>query len=268
MRKLNEINIAIKGAGEMASAVAWRLYMANFKKILMLEIANPLAVRREVSFCEAVYEGQKEVEKVNAALARNPDEIKSRWEKKQIAVAVDPKWQTLERMRFDVLVDAILAKKNLGTYHDGASLVIGLGPGFYAGKDVHMVVETHRGHNLGRIITSGQAEPNTGIPGAIGGFAEERVLRANAAGQFQSRRAISDYVRANEIVGAVEGGEVRARIEGVIRGLIRPGSQVTPGLKIGDIDPRGQVSYCYTISEKARAIGGSVLEALLRVYNS
>ena len=266
--KLSDITIAIKGAGEMASAVAWRLYMANFKKLLMMETVNPLAVRREVSFCEAVYDGQKEVEKINAALVKNTDDINNCWEKNQIAVVVDPQWQTLGMIEFDVLVDAILAKKNLGTQKDSAPLVIGLGPGFYAGKDVHMVVETNRGHNLGRIITSGKADPNTGIPGAIGGFAQERLLRATSDGKFQSSRGIGEHVRADEIVGSVAGYEVRAQIEGVIRGLIRPHSLVTTGLKIGDIDPRGQTSYCYTISEKARAIGGAVLEAVLRVYNS
>ena len=266
--KLSDITIAIKGAGEMASAVAWRLYKANFKKLLMMETVNPRAVRREVSFCEAVYDGQKEVEKISAALARNADNIKSCWEKNQIAVVADPQWQTLGMIEFDVLVDAILAKKNLGTNKDSAPLVIGLGPGFYAGKDVHMVVETNRGHNLGRIITSGKAEPNTGVPGAVSGFTEERVLRATADGKFQSHRSIGEHVRADEIVGSVAGYEVRARIDGVIRGLIRPHSLVTTGLKIGDIDPRGQTSYCYTISEKARAIGGAVLEAVLRVYNS
>lgn len=267
MTKLHEIGVAIKGAGEIASAVAWRLHMANFNKILMLETANPLAVRREVSFCEAVHDGKKGIEGVNAVLVQRPDEIKICWEKNDVAVVVDPQWQTLEEVRFDVLVDAILAKKNLGTNMDAASLVIGLGPGFWAGRDVHLVIETNRGHNLGRIITSGEAELNTGIPGAIGGFTEERVLRAPADGVFQPRRNISDFVKMDEIVGSVAGVDVRSRIDGVIRGLIRPNSQVFQGLKIGDIDPRGEVSYCYTISDKARAISGSVLEAMLRIYN-
>ena len=148
-----------------------------------------------------------------------------------------------------------------------APLVVGLGPGFYAGKDVHLVIETNRGHNLGRIITSGEAAPNTGIPGAIGGFAEERVLRAPGDGNFLSVRNIGDTVIKNELLGSVSGLEVRAGIDGVLRGLIRPNSKVTQGLKIGDIDPRGDVSYCFTISDKARAIGGSVLEAILRRYN-
>jgi xanthine dehydrogenase accessory factor len=265
--RLNEIVIAIKGAGEMASAVAWRLYMAKFTKILMMETASPLAVRREVSFCDAVRDGKKSVEEVNAVLIKRPDEIKKCWENQEIGVVVDPQWRTLETMRFEVLVDAILAKKNLGTKLDEASLVIGLGPGFVAGRDVHLVIETNRGHNLGRIITSGEAESNTGTPGAIGGFAEERVLRAPTDGEFQPRRDIGDYVKKDEIVGSVAGVDVPSPIEGVIRGLIRSGCRVFQGLKIGDIDPRGQVSYCYSISDKARAIGGSVLEAVLRAYN-
>ena len=264
---LNEIIIAVKGAGEMASAVAWRLFMSNFRKILMLETDHPLAVRREVSFCEAVHEGEKEVEQVRAVRVQQPDEIKRCWEKNEIALAVDPQWQTLKAIQPEVIVDAVLAKKNLGTRMNHAPMVIGVGPGFYAGKDVHLVIETKRGHNLGKIITSGEAEPNTGIPGAIGGFTEERVLRAPGVGKFQSVRNIGDCVNENEIVGSVAGVEVRALIAGVLRGLIRPNSQVTPGLKIGDIDPRGEVSYCFTISDKARAIAGSVLEAILRSYN-
>ena len=267
MTPLNEIIIAVKGAGEMASAVAWRLYMSNFKRILMLETEYPLAVRREVSFCEAVHEGEKEVEKVMAVRVQNLDEIKPCWQKKRIAVAVDPQWQTFKAIQPEVIVDAVLAKKNLGTHMHEAPLVIGLGPGFYAGKDVHLVIETNRGHNLGIIITSGEAESNTGIPGAIGGFTEERVLRAPGDGQFQSVRNIGDRVHKNEVLGSVAGVDVRSRIDGVLRGLIRPSSQVTQGLKIGDIDPRGEASYCFTISDKARAISGSVLEAILRSYN-
>ncbi len=267
MALLNEIIIAIKGAGEMASAVAWRLCMSNFRKILMLETDSPLAVRREVSFCEAVHQGQKEVEKVRAARVQYPDEIEPCWEKNEIAVMVDPQWQTLKTIQPEVIVDAVLAKKNLGTHLKEAPLVIGLGPGFYAGKDVHLVIETNRGHNLGRIVTSGEAEPNTGTPGAIGGFTEERVLRAPGAGQFLCVRNIGDSIIKNVIIGSVAGVEVRSSIDGVLRGLIRPNSQVTQGLKIGDIDPRGEVSYCFTISDKSRAIAGSVLEAILRSYN-
>ena len=267
MTNLNQITIVIKGAGEMASAVAWRLYMANLRKIFMLETADPLAVRREVSYCEAVHDGEKEVEMVKGVRIRTPDEASRCWPKGEIAVMVDPQWQTLKAIQPEVVVDAVLAKKNLGSNMDEAPLVIGLGPGFTTGKDVHVVIETNRGHNLGRIITSGQAEPNTGIPGAIGGFTEDRVLRAPADGEFRSHRKIGDCVKKGEVLGSVAGMDVPAKLDGVLRGLIRPNARVTEGLKIGDIDPRGEVSYCYTISDKARAIGGSVLEAILRSYN-
>jgi xanthine dehydrogenase accessory factor len=267
MTNLRDLIFAIKGAGEMGSSVAWRLFRANFKNIVMLETDHPLAVRREVSFCEAVHDGQKQVEEVTAVLVMNPAEIKTCWEKNNIAVIVDPRWLTLSSIRPNVIVDAILAKRNLGTRLTDAELVIGLGPGFNAGKDVHMVVETNRGHNLGRIIATGCAASNTGIPGPIGGFAEERVLRAPADGRFQPKLKIGDSVRRDQIVGSVAENDVRSRIDGVLRGLIRPDIEVTRGLKIGDIDPRGEAGFCYTISDKARAIAGSVLEAILRKYN-
>jgi xanthine dehydrogenase accessory factor len=267
MTELCDLIIAVKGAGEMGSAVAWRLFKSNFNNIVMLETHHPLAVRREVSFCEAVHDGQKQVEEVTALLAADVAEVKKCWTNNNIAVVVDPDWHTLEVIRPAVVVDAILAKKNLGTRIGDGELVIGLGPGFVAGRDVQIVIETNRGHNLGRIITSGQAAPNTGVPGAIGGFAAERVLRAPADGRFEPRLKIGDSVCKNQIVGAVAGKEVRASIGGVLRGLIRATVQVTQGLKIGDIDPRGEAEYCYTISDKARAIGGSVLEAILRKYN-
>jgi len=264
---LRELTIVIKGAGEMASAVAWRLYMANFKKILMLETANPLAVRREVSFCETVYDGSQTVEGVKAIMAGAIKDIHTAWEQGRIAVAADPQWRLLEQVRPQVVVDAILAKKNLGTRMMDAELVIGLGPGFIACNNVHLVIETNRGHDLGRIITAGSAEANTGVPGAISGFTEERVLRAPVAGHFKTTRSIGDLVIADEIIGTVAGEKVYSRINGVLRGLIRSETTVTRGLKIGDVDPRGQKQYCYTISEKARAIGGSVLEAVLRVFD-
>ncbi|MGB5749623.1 MAG: selenium-dependent molybdenum cofactor biosynthesis protein YqeB [Desulfobacterales bacterium] len=267
MTNLSELTIVIKGAGEMASAVAWRLYMANFRKILMLETANPMAVRREVSFCEALHDGSQTVEGVKAVMAGAIEDIHREWEQGRIAVAVDPQWLLLEQVRPEVVVDAILAKNNLGTRMMDAELVIGLGPGFYAGRDVHMVIETNRGHDLGRIITTGAAETNTGVPGAIAGFTEERVLRAPAAGHFKTTKSIGDLVSAGEIIGTVAGQKLTSRIDGVLRGLIRSETTVIPGLKIGDVDPRGKKQYCFTISEKARAIGGSVLEAVLRVHN-
>jgi xanthine dehydrogenase accessory factor len=251
----------------MASGVAWRLYMANLKKILMLETADPLAVRRKVSFCEAVHDVSQTVEGVEAVLANQIEDIHTAWGQGRIAVAVDPSWQLLEKISPQVVVDAILAKKNLGTRMKEAELVIGLGPGFSAGDDVHMVIETNRGHDLGRIITSGSAEANTGLPGAIAGYTVERVLRAPTAGHFKTSRSIGDFVKADEIIGTVAGQKVTSRLDGILRGLIRSDTTVPRGFKIGDVDPRGRRQSCKTISEKARSIGGSVLEAVLRVFN-
>ncbi len=262
-----ELSIGIKGAGEMASAMAWRLYMANIRKIFMMEIPCPLAVRRGVCFCEAIHDGCKTVEGVEAIRAEGVEDVGRIWNEGKIAVLVDPGWTSREKLRPDVILDAILAKKNIGTTRIEAGLVIGLGPGFVAGSDVHMVIETNRGHNLGRIITSGGAEADTGVPGDIGGYTQERVLRAPAGGAFRTGKAIGESVKTGEVVGAVAGVEIRSRIDGVIRGLIRPDIEVSQGMKLGDIDPRGDRSYCYTISDKARAIAGSALEAILRVYN-
>ncbi len=267
-RGLNQLTIGIKGAGDLASAVAWRLYMANMRRIFMMEVASPLAVRRGVSFCEAIHEKRKTVEGVSAARAESVEEIARIWEKGEIAVLVDPAWLSREKLQPQVMIDAIVAKKNLGTTKSEAPLVIGLGPGFMGGEDVHMVIETNRGHNLGKIITAGSAEANTGVPGTIGGYTAERVLRAPLKGLFRARTEIGDMVGCGDTVGTVDGAEVKAPIAGVVRGLIRTNTDVPQGLKLGDIDPRGDKSYCYTISDKGRAIAGAVLEAVLRVYNT
>jgi xanthine dehydrogenase accessory factor len=261
--------IVVKGAGEMASAVAWRLYMANLRRICMLDLDHPLCVRRQVSFCTALESGAAVVEGVRAVAAHDWDEIEAAWEAQSIAVVSTTDWARIaaETPARDVLVDAILAKRNLGTRKHEAPLVIGLGPGFTAGEDCHLVIETNRGHDLGRIIASGSAEPNTGIPGDIAGHTDKRVLRAPAAGTFDSQRAIGELVRRNDIVGQVAGQPVTAQLDGMLRGLIRPGTTVTTGLKLGDIDPRGQRVYCHTISDKARAIAGAVLEAVMRYCN-
>lgn len=265
--RLNQLVIGIKGAGDLASAVAWRLYMANMRRIFMMEIPYPLAVRRGVSFCEAIHEQSKTVEGVVAERTDDASAVRLSWEKGHIAVLVDPQWLNQKILSPDVIVDAIVAKKNLGTAKSEAGVVIGLGPGFVAGTDVHMVIETNRGHNLGRVITLGAAEANTGIPGAIGGYAAERVLRAPSTGLFLARLEIGDTVRCGEVVGDVAGMEIKAGISGVVRGLIRSHIEVPQGLKLGDIDPRGDKSYCYTISDKGRAIAGAVLEAILRTHN-
>jgi xanthine dehydrogenase accessory factor len=264
---LNELIIIIKGAGEQASGVACRLYRANFKRILMLETANPLAVRRQVSFCEAVHEGSMSVEGIKAVRVTDDVELNAAWSRGSIAVRVDPKAESLKNSGQSVFIDATLAKRNLGTSINDAPLVIALGPGFTAGSDCHLVIETNRGHDLGRIITTGMAEANTGIPGTIAGYTKERVLRAPADGLFTTRKQIGDPVKKGDIIGMVGNTEVTAQLDGILRGLIRPGSAVTNRLKIGDIDPRCEADYCFTISEKARALGGAVLEAILAVYN-
>jgi xanthine dehydrogenase accessory factor len=266
-RSISALSIGIKGAGEMASAIAWRLHMANIRKIFMMEIPCPLAVRRGVCFCEAVHDGCKTVEGVEAIKADSADHVGGIWKEGKIAVLVDPGWKAREKLHPDVILDAIVAKKNLGTARTDAGLVIGLGPGFVAGSDVHMVIETNRGHNLGRVIATGSAEPDTGVPGDIGGYTQERVLRAPAGGMFRTPKAIGDLVKTGEVVGEVAGMEIRTRIGGVVRGLIRPGIEVAQGAKLGDIDPRGDRSYCFSISDKARAIAGAALEAVFRVYN-
>ncbi len=261
--------IVVKSAGEMASAIAWRLYMANLRRICMLDLDRPLCVRRQVSFCTALESGAAVVEGVRAVAARDWGGIEAAWDAQHIAVVSTTDWGQIEAETPapDVVIDAILAKRNLGTRRDEARLVIGLGPGFTAGEDCHLVIETNRGHDLGRIIASGSAEGNTGIPGDIGGHTDERVLRAPAAGTFVSLRAIGDSVRRNEVIGQVAGHPVTARLDGMLRGLIRPGTVVSAGLKLGDIDPRAKREHCHTISDKARAIAGAALEAVMRYCN-
>lgn len=260
------IKVCIRGGGDLASGVAWRLHQCGFK-VYITEIPQPLAVRRTVAFCEAVYEGRAEVEGVAAVLAKDVQAVKSVWRNTEIPLLIDPACKSRQVVKPDVLVDAVLAKRNLGTSIKDAPLVIALGPGFTAGSDVHFVVETNRGHNLGRLLRSGCAEPNTGIPGPVMGFTADRVLRAPAAGRWQTEMRIGDTVAKGEVIGAVAGTPVKALIGGVLRGMLRPGIQVRQGLKIGDIDPRGRRQYCYTISEKAMAIAGGALEGILSYFN-
>jgi xanthine dehydrogenase accessory factor len=265
--KLCTLKIIIRGAGEMATGTACRLHRAGFYKILMTEVAYPLAVRRLVSFCEAIYDGAAAVEGVQAVAIATPDQAVGLWSERMVPVLIDPKNSTRNAIKPHIIIDAILAKRNLGTSIEDAELVIGMGPGFYAGKDAHYVIETNRGHNLGRLISEGEAEADTGVPGTIGGVGTQRVLRSPTDGIFESDLLIGALVDKGQTVGQVAGKKVTAGIRGVLRGLIRPGTAVTSGLKIGDVDPRQNPSYCDTISEKARAIGGTVLEAILARFN-
>ncbi|HMK35620.1 MAG TPA: selenium-dependent molybdenum cofactor biosynthesis protein YqeB [Desulfomonilaceae bacterium] len=266
-QRLSDLKIIIRGAGEMATGTAWRLVRAGFHKLIMTEIDFPLAVRRTVSFCEALYEGTSMVEGVQAVRIASPDQVVQLWREGIVPVLIDSSNTAKDIFKPDVLIDAILAKRNLGTALLDAPLVIGLGPGFYAGTDVHYVVETNRGHDLGRLILEGSAVPDTGVPGDIGGQTLRRVLRSPRDGRFDSDFSIGTLVSEGQVVGQVDGQPVATEIAGVLRGLIRPGLIVTRGLKIGDVDPRANLSYCYTISEKARAIAGTVLEAILMRYN-
>lgn len=267
MTALKDLTIIIKGAGEQATGVACRLHRANFRRILMLETPAPLAVRRTVSFCEAVHEGMVTVEGIAAVLAAGKAEVDAAWGAGRIAVMVDPHGESVAEYRPEVLVDATLAKRNLGISPADAPLVIALGPGFMAGRDCHVVIETNRGHDLGRVIGSGMAEADTGVPGTIAGYTRERLLRAPEAGLFTAESRIGDCVRKGDVVGRVGTAQVTANVDGIVRGLIRHHSVVPKGLKIGDVDPRGEVELCRTVSEKARALGGAVLEAILATYN-
>jgi xanthine dehydrogenase accessory factor len=266
-KRIDELIVLIRGGGEVASGVAHRLHQAHFK-ICMTEISHPLAVRREVAFSEAIYEGEKEVEGVRAKLISRPEEIESLWKKDDIPILVDPDGRrTRTFLKPDVLVDAIMAKKNLGTQINDAPLVIGLGPGFTVGENVHIVVETNRGHRLGKMILSGAAEPDTGIPGEIGGYKIERVLRTMKKGIFHPQKSIGDRVNEGTVVAVADDFPIIAKISGMIRGLLREGVEVKKGMKVGDIDPRGKKQSCFTVSDKASAIGGGVLEAILYWFN-
>ena len=294
--------IICRGAGDLATGIIHRLHRAGHR-VIALETDYPAAIRRQVSFCEAVYDGSAAVEGVTARLvpaltdAETDTEKYSgindtpaahiaseKWDRSaieavleagEIPLLIDPKGETIELLKPDVVVDAIIAKKNLGTTINMAPLVIGVGPGFTAGQDVHLVIESMRGHNLARIITDGMAQPNTGVPGNIAGFTSERVIHAPAAGYIHDVRKIGDIVQQGDEIARIypdkesydnalsEYVPVNATITGIIRGLIREEYYFREDFKIADIDPReSELTNCFTISDKARSIAGSVLEAV------
>lgn len=259
--------VLLRSAGEMASGIAWRLFGANIRRLCMVDLGDPLCVRRTVAFCPALEAGAATVEGVEAVAARTASDIASAWQAGRIPVVRTGDLAAIEGFEPDVVVDAIIAKRNLGTRITDAPLVIGLGPGFEAALDCHLVVETNRGHHLGRLIYAGAAEPDTGTPGDIAGFTAQRVLRAPANGVFTTDLAIGRRIARGETVGTVGGVPVAAGVDGILRGLIRPGTAVTAGLKLGDIDPRCEPEHCHTVSDKARALGGAVLEAIMRHCN-
>ena len=270
--------IVVRGAGDLATGTIHRLKKAGFR-LLVLEAEHPAAIRRQVALSEAVYAGSARVEDVEAvrmdvdlAEKKNRKELLEQemeriWKKDGVPVLVDPAGLSIAALRPAVVVDAILAKKNLGTTKEMAPLVIALGPGFTAGEDVDVVIETKRGHNLGRVIRSGSAVPNTGSPGIIGGYGKERVMHAQAEGILRNAASIGDIVEARAVIAEIETENgtvpVEASLSGLLRGLIRDGYPVTKGFKIADIDPRKEeLQNCFTISDKARCIAGSVLEVI------
>jgi len=256
--------IIVRGGGDMATAVIHRLWRSGFR-VLVLETDRPSAIRRQVSVSEAVYDGSATVEGMTAVRIDSADQCDDVWSAGNIPLLVDPIGCCIKLMKPAVVIDALVAKRNLGMNRSMAPLTIALGPGFAAGVDVDAVVETMRGHNLGRIIFDGCAQPNTGIPGKIGGYAAERVIHAPHAGRIRHLHAIGDYVNQGDLIAIIadEHAEypVSATISGLIRGLIREGYDVTVGFKIADIDPRREeYANCFTISDKARCIAGSILE--------
>lgn len=254
--------VLIRGAGDLASGIALRLYRSHFK-VVMTDLPRPTAIRRTVSFSSALVLGEYTVEEVTAVGIAAPDAVPGILSKGRIPVLADPEGAAIQLLRPDVVVDAILAKRNLGTKRSDAPCVIGVGPGFTAGGDCHAVVETMRGHDLGRVLLRGAAYPNTNIPGLIGGFAGERVLRAPADGIFRQILDIGTSVQAGDVAGTVAGVPMTCTIGGVLRGILTDGTPVHPGMKAGDVDPRGNPGFCFTVSDKALAVGGGVLEAIL-----
>ncbi len=255
------IPILIKGGGDLATGVAARLFHVGFP-VVITEHPTPMMVRRAVSFGAAITEGSITVEDITAKKSTAAD-VRSNLEQGFIPVVVDPTASIAQQWQPVVLIDAIMAKRNTGTRITDAPVVIALGPGFYAGRDCHIVIETNRGHRLGRIIRAGTAQPNTNIPGAVKDITKGRVLRAPAEGHLTPYAVIGDLVKGGDLIATINGQPVVAPFDGVLRGLIHPTVPLTPGFKIGDVDPRGNKDYCFSISEKSLAIGGGVLEAIL-----
>lgn len=260
---MHNTRLIVRGGGDLASGVIHRLYRAHYH-VLILECRKPSAIRRRVAFCEAVYDGTASVEGVICRRITEISQCEEVWNAGEIPLLIDETGEAVREVNPDAVIDAILAKKNLGTNRTMAPLTIGLGPGFTAGKDVDYVVETQRGHNLARVIREGMAAPNTGIPGIIAGYGKERVIHSPAAGVIHDIAQIADVVEKDQVIAMVGDTPVYASLTGVLRGIIRDGYQVPKGMKIADIDPRKeQKKNCDTISDKARCIAGSVLEILL-----
>ena len=260
--------IIVRGGGDLATGTIYKLKKSGFS-VLILEVPNPSAIRRNVAFCEAVYQGSQRVEDMTCYLAESVEQAERFINEGKLCVLVDPMGESIPRLKPMAVIDAILAKKNLGTNRNMAPITLALGPGFTAGEDVDAVIETKRGHNLGRVLWEGMAAPNTGIPGIIGGYGKERVIHSPAKGILRNVKKITDTVSKGEVIAVVETEDgnvpVEATLDGILRGLIRDGYPVHVGFKMADIDPRAEeYENCFTISDKARCIAGGVLEAVLQ----
>lgn len=261
-----DLTVVVKGAGDLGSGAILRLHRAGLR-VLATEVEQPTTVRRTVSFSEAVYAGEVEVEGVRARCVDGQCKIDQAWKDSVVPVLVDPAFKIVKTLRPDVVVDAILAKRNLGTRLGDAPVVIGVGPGFTAGVDVHAVVETNRGHDLGRVLWQGSAQPDTGVPGEVGGQTAKRLLRAPSVGVLRAVKTIGDHVEPGEVACCVSDIPVKAQIAGVLRGLLHDGLTVYEGMKIGDVDPRIDRAHCFSISDKSLAVAGGVLEAVFCLLN-
>ncbi|WP_370832415.1 selenium-dependent molybdenum cofactor biosynthesis protein YqeB [Clostridium sp.] len=259
--------VLIKGAGDLATGIAYRLKKSGFD-VVMTEIHKPTTVRRTVAFSQAVFDNEIVIEGIKGVKVNNINEIYEEIREGNIPIIIDEKAEIIKELRPDVVVDAIIAKKNLGTSIEDAPIVIGVGPGFEAKVDCHLVVETKRGHYLGKVIEEGSAIPNTGVPGNIGGYTKERIIRASSNGKIKPVVAIGDFIKKGDIVAYIDGIEVLAEIDGIVRGMLQEGIEVFKGMKSGDIDPRCEKDHCFTISDKARSIGGGVLEAIMYMSNN
>ncbi len=261
---MNDKLIIVRGGGDIASGTIHRLVRCGYR-VVVLETKQPTVIRRTVAYANAIFDGEAIIEDIKAIKVEDMSQCQEISDRGHIPVLIDPRGKYIKVLEPLAVVDAILAKKNLGTYMDMAPIVIGLGPGFEAGKDVHAVVETNRGHHLGRVIHEGSAMANTGIPGNIDGYSWERVIRAPKAGVVHTEAHIGDMVEQHQCIGYIGNTPILAPLKGVIRGLIQEGIDVTEGFKIGDIDPRGIIEHCYSISDKARAVAGGVLEAIMNL---
>ncbi|HLV97870.1 MAG TPA: selenium-dependent molybdenum cofactor biosynthesis protein YqeB [Ktedonobacterales bacterium] len=257
-----QVLVGVKGAGDLASGTIHRLHRAGFT-VVATELPQPLALRRTVAFAEAIYSDTIEIEELTGVCVKTLDETRAALAKRQVPVLVDPEGDLLRALGPTAIIDATLAKHPTGVRLSDARVVLALGPGFEAGVDAHAVIETNRGHNLGRVYLSGCAEADTGVPGDIAGFTSERLLRAPTDGPLMAQHAIADLVQAGEIIATVGETPMVAQISGVLRGLVHDGLVVRQNMKVGDIDPRARREHCFSISDKSRAIAGGVLEALL-----